>query len=57
MYDEAKYLMLVARGVTKKKIKLNIFNFWKIFFLNKLYTDKEVRKTKKSIDIKTILKN
>ena len=41
--------------VNKKKIKLGFFDFWKIFFLKKLYTEKEVKKTIKAVDIKTII--
>ena len=54
-YDEAKYLLLVARMVNNKKIKLGFFDFWKMFFLKKLYTEKEVKKTIKAVDIKTII--
>ena len=54
-YDEAKYLLLVARMFNNKKINLGFFDFWKMIFLKKLYTEKEVKKTIKAVDIKTII--
>ena len=42
--------------VNKRKVQLNLKNFWKIFFIHKLYNEKEVREAKKAIDIKTIIK-